>query len=77
MKLLEEEQKHKTAMELLEQYMHFKQETEKENKKKNKKKEKDPLKPKHPMSAYFLFTNDRRAAILAENKGVLEVVEIL
>lgn len=76
MKLLEEEQKHKTAMELLEQYMQFKQETEKENKKKNKKKEKDSLKPKHPMSAYFLFTNDRRAAILAENKGVLEVAKI-
>ncbi|CAK8579315.1 unnamed protein product [Lathyrus sativus] len=74
MKLLEEEQKQKTAMELLEQYMQFKQETEKEIK--NKKKEKDPSKPKHPMSAYFLFTNDRRAAILAENKGVLEVAKI-
>lgn len=39
------------------------------------RKEKDPLKPKQPMSAYFLFTNDRRAAILAENKSVLEVIE--
>lgn len=33
MKLLEEEHKQKTAMELLEQYMQFKQETEKEGKK--------------------------------------------
>jgi upstream-binding transcription factor len=73
MKLLEEEQKQKTAMELLEQYMQFKQETEKENKK--NKKEKDPLKPKHPMSAYFLFTNDRRAALLADNKGIMEVID--
>ncbi|CAJ2676473.1 unnamed protein product [Trifolium pratense] len=74
MKLLEEEQKQKTAMELLEQYMQFKQETEKDNKK--NKKEKDPLKPKHPMSAYFLFTNDRRAAIRADNKGLMEVSKI-
>ncbi|KAF1872768.1 hypothetical protein Lal_00016605 [Lupinus albus] len=71
MKLLEEEQKHKTAMELLEQYIQYKQETEIKTKK--NKKEKDPLKPKHPMSAYFLFTNDRRPALLAENKKVLEV----
>lgn len=34
MRLLEEEQKQKTAMELLEQYLQFKQEAEKENKKK-------------------------------------------
>ncbi|KAK7399123.1 hypothetical protein VNO78_10299 [Psophocarpus tetragonolobus] len=74
MRLLEEEQKQRTAMELLEQYMQFKQETEKEGKK--NKKEKDPLKPKHPMSAYFLFTNDRRAALLAENKNFLEVPKI-
>jgi len=38
------------------------------------RKEKDPLKPKHPMSAYFLFTNDRRAALIAENKNFLEVI---
>lgn len=36
MKLLEEEQKQKAAMELLEQYLEFKQETEEENKKKSK-----------------------------------------
>ncbi|PIN16780.1 HMG box-containing protein [Handroanthus impetiginosus] len=74
MKLLEDEQKQKTAMELLEQYLQFKQEAEKENKK--TKKEKDPLKPKQPMSAYFIFSNERRAALLAENKNVLEVARI-
>ncbi|KAL1552010.1 High mobility group B protein 6 [Salvia divinorum] len=75
MKLLEDEQKHKTAMELLEQYLQFKQEAEKENNKKTKK-EKDPLKPKHPRSAYFIFSNERRAALLTENKNVLEVAKI-
>ncbi|XP_057751400.1 high mobility group B protein 6-like [Arachis stenosperma] len=75
LKLLEEDQKQKMAMELLEQYMQFRQETEKETTKKNKK-EKDPLKPKHPMSAYILFTNDRRAALVAENKSVVEVAKI-
>ncbi|CAL0312594.1 unnamed protein product [Lupinus luteus] len=74
MKLLEEGQKHKIAMELLDQYIQYKGETEKETKK--NKKEKDPLKPKHPMSGYFLFTNDRRPALLAENKNVLEVSKI-
>ncbi|XP_038882160.1 high mobility group B protein 6-like [Benincasa hispida] len=74
MKLLEEEQKQKTAMELLEQYLQFKEETEKENKK--KKKQKDPLKPKQPMSAFFLFSNERRASLLDENKNVLEVAKI-
>ena len=34
MKLLEEEQKQKTAMELLDQYLQFKEEAEKDNKKK-------------------------------------------
>ncbi|XVF51352.1 hypothetical protein PTKIN_Ptkin04bG0178300 [Pterospermum kingtungense] len=74
MKLLEDEHKQKTAMELLEQYLQFKQEAEKETKK--TKKEKDPLKPKQPMSAFFLFSNERRAALLAENKNVLEVAKI-
>lgn len=76
MKLLEEEQKQKTAMELLEQYMQFKQEAEKENKKTNKK-EKDPLKPKQPLTAFFLYSNERRATLLAENKNVLEVAKVL
>lgn len=34
------------------------------------------MKPKHPMTAFFLFTNERRAALLAENKNVLEVAKI-
>ncbi|CAA0820460.1 High mobility group B protein 13 [Striga hermonthica] len=71
MKLLEEEHKKKTAMELLEQYLQFKQDVEKDNKK--TKKEKDPLKPKRPMSAYFIFSKEHRAALLAENKNILEV----
>ncbi|PRQ17472.1 putative chromatin remodeling & transcriptional activation HMG family [Rosa chinensis] len=75
MHLFEEEHKQKTAMELLEQYMQFKQEAEKDNKK--NKKEKDPLKPKQPMSAFFLFTNERRAALNAQNiKSALEVAKI-
>ncbi|KAG5106179.1 hypothetical protein JHK82_043150 [Glycine max] len=74
MRLLEDEQKQRTAMELLEQYMQFKQEAEKDGKK--NKKEKDPLKPKHPMSAYLFFTNDRRAALTARNKNLLEVPKI-
>jgi upstream-binding transcription factor len=40
------------------------------------RKEKDPLKPKQPLSAFFLFCNERRAALLAENKSVLEVAKI-
>ncbi|KAL5750047.1 hypothetical protein ACOSP7_024650 [Xanthoceras sorbifolium] len=74
MKLLEEDHKQKTAMELLDQYLQFMQEAEKDNKK--TKKEKDPLKPKQPMSAFFVFSNERRAALLAENKNVLEVAKI-
>ncbi|KAJ6341695.1 hypothetical protein OIU78_009781 [Salix suchowensis] len=64
-------------MELLEQYLQFKQEADQgENKKNKTKKEKDPLKPKQPVSAFFLFSNERRAALLAENKNVLEVAKI-
>ncbi|OVA01925.1 High mobility group box domain [Macleaya cordata] len=75
MKLLEEEQKQKTAMELLEQYLQFKQEGGvKENKK--KKKEQDPLKPKKPLSAFFLFSKEIRAGLLAENKNILEISKI-
>ncbi|XVF53038.1 hypothetical protein PTKIN_Ptkin05aG0067200 [Pterospermum kingtungense] len=51
------------------------QEAEKEETKK-KKKERDPLKSKQSMSAFFLFSNERRAALLAENKNVLEVAKI-
>lgn len=76
MRLLDEEQKQKTAMELLEQYIQFQQEVI-VNDNKKKKKEKDPLKPKQPLSAFFLFNNERRAALLAENKNdVKEVAKI-
>lgn len=40
------------------------------------RKEKDPLKPKHPVSAFFLFMNERRADLVAEKKNVLEVGKI-
>lgn len=40
------------------------------------RKEKDPLKPKQPMSAFFLFSNERRASLVAENKNVVEVVRL-
>ncbi|KAE8722226.1 High mobility group B protein 6 [Hibiscus syriacus] len=78
MKLLEDENKQKSAMELLEQYLQFKQEADKETTKKKTKKERDPLKPKQPMSAFFLFSNERRAALLAEDKSnnILDVAKI-
>ncbi|GMJ15048.1 3xHigh Mobility Group-box1 [Hibiscus trionum] len=77
MKLLDDEHKQKSAMELLEQYLQFKTEAEKETKKKTKK-ERDPLRPKQPMSAFFLFSNERRTALLAEDKSksVLDVAKI-
>ncbi|CAN4077601.1 unnamed protein product [Withania somnifera] len=75
MRLLDEEQKQKTAMELLEQYIQFQQGAI-VNENKRKKKEKDPLKPKQPLSAFFLFTNERRSALLAENKNVKEAAKI-
>ncbi|XP_042479548.1 high mobility group B protein 13-like isoform X2 [Macadamia integrifolia] len=74
MKLLEEEQKQKTAMELLDQYLQFKQGVEKEGKK--TRKEKDPLKPKHPLSAFFLFSKDRRATLLQESTNILEIAKL-
>ncbi|KAG6406012.1 hypothetical protein SASPL_133608 [Salvia splendens] len=47
-----------------------------ELKKKAATEKKDPLKLKNPMSAYFIFFNERRAALLVENKNVLEVAKI-
>lgn len=37
------------------------------------RKEKDPLKPKHPISAFLVYANERRAALREENKNVVEV----
>ncbi|XP_043717692.1 high mobility group B protein 13-like [Telopea speciosissima] len=73
-KLFEEEQKQKAAMELLEQYLQFKQEVEKETKK--TRKEKDPLKPKQPLSAFFLFSKERHAALLQDNINILEIAKL-
>ncbi|KAF8077435.1 hypothetical protein N665_1036s0010 [Sinapis alba] len=75
MKLLEDEQKQKTAMELLDQYLHFVQEAEHDNNKKTKK-VKDPLKPKQPISAYLIYANERRTALREENKNVIEVAKL-
>ncbi|KAK1321513.1 High mobility group B protein 6 [Acorus calamus] len=52
----------------------FKQDSEKETKK--KKKEKDPLKPKQPPSAFFVFSNERRPVLLKENKNILEIAKL-
>lgn len=34
------------------------------------------MKPKQPMTAFFLFANERRAILLAEPKNALEVAKI-
>lgn len=75
LKLLHDEQKQKTALELLEQYLQYQKDVE--GKEKNKRKEKDPSKPKHPVTAFFAFTNERRAALLAEKHNVLQIAKIL
>ncbi|XP_062218765.1 high mobility group B protein 6-like [Phragmites australis] len=80
MKLLEEEQMRWTAKELLEQYLKFRQEAEDDNikkgKRRNNKKDKDPSKPKQPMSAYFVYSQERRASLVAEKKNVPEIGKI-
>ncbi|KAL6888141.1 hypothetical protein ACP4OV_009167 [Aristida adscensionis] len=81
MKLLEEEQMQRTAKELLEQYLRFRQEAAedgdaKKGKRKSGKKDKDPARPKQPMSAYFLYSQERRAALVAEKKNVPEIGKI-
>jgi upstream-binding transcription factor len=79
MKLLEEQQMQWTAKELLEQYLKFRQEAEegdgKKGQRKNRKKDKDPSKPKQPMSAYFVYSQERRAALVEEKKNVPEVMD--
>nr|CAB3446318.1 unnamed protein product [Digitaria exilis] len=80
MKLLEEQQMQWTAKELLDQYLKFRQDAEegdgKKGKRKNSKKDKDPSKPKQPMSAYFVYSQERRAALVAEKKNVPEIGKI-
>lgn len=76
MKLLEDEQKQKTAMELLDQYLHFVQEAEQEDNNKKTKKVKDPLKPKQPISAYLIYANERRPVLREDNKSVIEVAKL-
>ncbi|KAH9608585.1 hypothetical protein KSS87_022327 [Heliosperma pusillum] len=75
MKLLEDEHKQKTAIELLDQYLQYVQEAADKGTKKSKK-EKDPSKPKQPVGAFFLYSNERRAALLGEGKKLLEASKI-
>ncbi|ERM98786.1 hypothetical protein AMTRI_Chr01g108050 [Amborella trichopoda] len=74
LKLYQEEQNQKAALELLQQFLQFKQ--DEEDKKGKKKKEKDPEKPKQPLSAFFIFSKERRAALPSENKNILEDAKI-
>eukprot|EP01018_Ginkgo_biloba_P003836 Gb_37400 [translate_table: standard] len=76
LKILHEEQKQKTALELLEQYLQYKKDAE-EDKSKSKRREKDPLKPKQPISAFFAFCKEHRAALMGENHNILEIAKIL
>ncbi|XP_057521584.1 high mobility group B protein 13-like [Amaranthus tricolor] len=75
LKLLEDEQKQKTAMELLNQYLEFMQEADKETKK--TRKEKDPLKPKQPMSAYLMYSKERQSDLLGEGNKLPEASKII
>ncbi|CAM6119616.1 unnamed protein product [Calypogeia fissa] len=72
MKMYEEEHNKKVAVEFLEQYLRFQSEKEDGDMKK-KKKEKDPRKPKQPASAFFVFSNERRPNMLAENLRIPEI----
>lgn len=38
------------------------------------RKQKDPRKPKHPISAFLVYANQRRAELREENKNVVEVL---
>ncbi|KAJ8618673.1 hypothetical protein MRB53_014859 [Persea americana] len=72
--LIKEEQRQKAAMELLEQYLLFRKEIDKESKR--TRTERDPSKPKQPLSAFFLFLNESRLALLAEKKNAFEIAKI-
>jgi upstream-binding transcription factor len=78
LKLLHEEQSKKQGQELLEQYLAYKKEAEDaEGNGKKKRKEKDPLKPKHPTTAFFAFCNSRRPALLEAKTRIPEIGKIL
>jgi len=78
LRLLHEEQSKKQGQELLEQYLAYKKEAEDaEGNGKKKRKEKDPLKPKHPTTAFFAFCNSRRPALLEAKTRIPEIGKIL
>ncbi|CAL5399327.1 unnamed protein product [Camellia sinensis] len=62
----EEQEKLQTKLKKLQKMKEFKP---------TMQKEKDPLKPKQPMSAFFMFTNERRVALLTESKSVWEIAK--
>ncbi|KAL0714350.1 hypothetical protein Bca4012_021329 [Brassica carinata] len=72
MKLLNDEQKLKTKWIYLISISSLCRKLNKTIRKKRKK-HKDPLKPKHPISAFLVYANERRAAFREENKNVLEM----
>ncbi|KAG2329058.1 hypothetical protein Bca52824_000238 [Brassica carinata] len=74
MKLLNDEQKLKTKWIYLISISSLCRKLNKTIRKKRKK-HKDPLKPKHPISAFLVYANERRAAFREENKNVLEVAK--
>ncbi|CAK9878281.1 unnamed protein product [Sphagnum jensenii] len=73
LKLLHEEQSKKQGQELLEQYLAYK----KQGQPCLCRKEKDPLKPKHPTTAFFAFCNSRRPALLEAKTRIPEIGKIL
>ncbi|CAK9274834.1 unnamed protein product [Sphagnum jensenii] len=73
LKLLHEEQSKKQGQELLEQYLAYK----KQGQPWLCRKEKDPLKPKHPTTAFFAFCNSRRPALLEAKTRIPEIGKIL
>ncbi|KAH9320985.1 hypothetical protein KI387_015624 [Taxus chinensis] len=70
LKLLHQERKQKTSLDL----QHKK---DAEGDEKGKRREKDPLKPKQPVTAFFAFTNERCPALLEQKHNVLEISKIL
>ncbi|CAI5462858.1 unnamed protein product [Closterium sp. Yama58-4] len=62
LKKLHEERKKEAALKLLEQY----EAHQKDVAANDKKKAKDPEKPKHPLSAFMLYCNERRPHLVAE-----------
>ncbi|GJP46746.1 hypothetical protein CLOM_g5992 [Closterium sp. NIES-68] len=68
LKKLHGDRKKEAALKLLEQYEAHQKEVA-ESAANDKKKTKDPEKPKHPLSAFMLYCNERRPLLAAERSG--------